>query len=349
MSFANETPFASLMFQSLDMDGDPFQVVVLKGTFDLSPTAPPALARTQDPVIVADERWDDNPSASLKNEDDLAPFKPRTDILVTATAHAPQGKPAREWLAGVTVGKVQRRILVTGPRVWVHARIGGWALGEPEPVKSVPIRYERAYGGAAIRGNTPEAFQNNPVGRGYVDVSTADRSRPIIAPTLLAPDLDPPELGDPDYPVMGLSAMHKSWLPRRAKAGTFDDHWRRTRHPKVPEDFDFAFYNCAHPDLVYPGYVLGGEEVRLERLHPDHEIVRFRLPLHLVAVALTDKEGYRYGGAAKIDTVHIDAERMKMHLVYRSTLPVFRDGVASVQAAMTESPAAREALAAEAS
>lgn len=348
MSLANDTPFATLMFQSMDMHGDPFQVVVVKGTFDLSPGAPPRVSQRQEPVIVADQRWDDNSHSSLKNEDDLAPFKPRTDILVTATAHAPQGKPAREWLAGVSVGKVQRRILVTGPRVWVHARIGGWALGEPEPVKSVPIRYERAYGGVAIRGNTPEAFQKNPVGRGYVDPSTVHRARPIVAPNLLAPDLDPPELGDPDYPVMGLSAMHKSWLPRRAKAGTFDAVWQRTRHPLVPEDFDFAFYNCAPPDLVYPGYVLGGEEVRLERLRPDQEIVRFRLPTTLVAVALTDKAKYRYGGAARIDTVHVDAERMKLHMTWRATLPLFEDGVASVQVAMTESPAAREALAAEA-
>ena len=107
MSFANETPFASLMFQSLDMAGDPFQVVVLKGTFDLSPAAPPSIARKQDPVIVADERWDDSPTASLKAEDDLAPFKPRTNVLFTAPARAPQGNPARQWLAAVTLDKVQ--------------------------------------------------------------------------------------------------------------------------------------------------------------------------------------------------------------------------------------------------
>jgi hypothetical protein len=347
MSFVNETPFAHFMFQSLDMDGDPFQVVVLKGTFDLSPSAAPAISLEQEKVVVADERWDSGPSSSLKNEDDIAPFKPRTDILVTATSYAPGGKPAREWLAGVSVGKVAKRILVTGPRVWVHARIGGWSLGEPEPVKSVPIRYERAYGGVAVRGGVPEAYQKNPVGRGYVDPGTADKSRPIVAPNLLTPDFKLPELGK-DYPVEGFSAMHKSWLPRRAKAGTFDEAWRKTRHPLVPDDFDFAFYNCAHPDLIYPGYVLGGEEVRLERLHPDHEILRFRLPTHLVAVALTDKDGYRYGGAARIDTVHIDVERMKLMLTYRATLPVFRDGVARVEAVLTESSAAKEALAAEA-
>jgi hypothetical protein len=348
MSFANETPFSYLMFQSLDMAGDPFQVVVLKATYDISPHGAPTLCRVQEEVLTADEPWEHERQSSLKNEDDLAPFKPSTDILVTATAWAPQGKPAREWLASVSVGKVQKRILVTGPRVWVHTAIGGWSLGAPEPTRSVPIRYERAFGGIAGQGDRAVAYQQNPVGRGYVDVAAADKSRPIVAPNLLTPDFAPPALGG-DYPVEGFSALHKSWLPRRARAGTFDETWRATRHPKVPEDFDFGFYNSAHPDLIYPEFVAGGEEVLLSRLHPDHEVIRFRLPTNVVGVTLTDNADYRYGGIARADTVHIDAERMKLHIVYRSTLPVFRDGVARVETALGKPAGAAAALAAEAS
>lgn len=348
MSFQNRTPFEPFMFQSLDMAGDRFQVVLLKGTFDISPSGPVEISRVQDKICTADERWEGSPSASLKNEDDLAPYKSRTDVLVTATAHAPQGKPAREWLSGVSVGKVAKRILVSGPRVWVHTRMGGWALGEAEPVKSVPIRYERAYGGIAMRSSGAEAYQQNPVGRGYADGNTADKARPIVAPNLLTPDFVLPQLGG-EYPVEGFSAVHKSWLPRRAKAGTFDETWRKTRHPKVPEDFDFGYYNCAHPDLIYPGLLEGGEEVRLERLHPDHEILRFRLPVHFVFAGVTDMIGYRYGGPARLDTVHIDVERMKLVLSYRATLPILGDGVSKVEAALAQPAPAKEALAAEVS
>jgi hypothetical protein len=336
MKLINRTPFSPFAFQSLDLSGGAFQVVVLKGTFDIVPGAPPALASRQEPVLTEEEPHDASSPTSIRAEDDLAPFKPRTDIVVTATSYAPRNEPAREWLAGVSLGRVQKRVLVTGLRVWTHSTLSGWSLGAPIPTAAVPLRYDCAFGGVAKRRNGDEAYRENPVGRGFVDTEMADTSKPIAAPTILTPDFRPPPLGG-RYPVEGLSAIHRSWQPRLAKAGTLDSAWAKARHPRQPEDFDYAFYNCAHPDLIYPGYVGGGEEVRLERLCREHEIVCFRLPAHVVGVAITDKVGYRYGGAARLDTVHIDTERMKLLLVFRATLPLFRDGVARIDTAITDS------------
>ena len=333
---ANRTPFAPFTFQSLDLSGHPFQVVVLKGTFEIALDAAPSLALRQEPVSVEEEPHEGGQTTSLRSDDDLAPFKPRTDIVVNATSYAPGNKPAREWLAGVSVGKVQKRVLVTGPRVWIHSVLSGWSLGAPAPTVAVPLRYDRAFGGIARRRRGDEAYVENPVGKGFVDVDTADTSKPIEAPSIVTPDFRPPPLGG-RYPVEGLAAIHRSWQPRLAKAGTFDAAWSKTRHPLMPEDFDFAFYNSAHPDLVYPGYVVGGEEVRLERLCREHEVLTFRLPAHVVGVAITDKAGYRYGCPARLDTVHIDAERMKLSLVFRATFPLFGDGVARVDAVLTDS------------
>lgn len=348
MSLSNDTPFATFHFQSMDMAGRHFLVVVTKATYDIAPVGPPSLSASQDPVALEDERWDRAAPLHLRSEDDIAPFKPRTDILVTATSHAPQGKPAREWLAGVSVGKVAKRILVTGPRAWTYSKITGWTLGSAEPARSVPVRYDLAYGGIAGAGEKAVAYQRNPVGRGYVDVASADRTKPIPAPSLLTPDFAPPTLGG-EYPVEGFGPMHKAWLPRREKAGTFDETWRATRHPLLPDDFDPGFYQCAHPDLVYPGFVEGGEEVRLERLHPDHEIVRFKLPKNAIGVLVTDHARYRYGGVGRPDTVHIDAEKMKLHLVYRATLPLFGDGILRIDVALGQPAKAPSAPAAEAS
>jgi hypothetical protein len=102
-------------------------------------------------------------------------------------------------------------------------------------------------------------------------------------------------------------------------------------------DFDHGFYNCAPPDLIYDGFLSGEEEVRLERLNRQHEILTFRLPSIIVAAAITDKDGYRYGSPARLDTLCIDAERLKALLTWRVTLPLYMHGIARLDIAMRES------------
>lgn len=335
MQLRNRTPLAPLTFQSLDLADEPFQVVVVKGTFDIVKGTPLQLSAEQEPLRTGDVYWVPHAASSLRWEDDLAPFKPRADIVVNAVAYAPGGRPAREWLAGLTVGALTKRVLVTGPRVWTHAPLVGWALGPPEPAVEVPLRYERAFGGRVERDGRIEVHQENPVGVGFVDRGRLDPSRPIPAPTILCPDGRLPVLGEP-YPVEGLSALGKPWLPRRARAGTFDAAWAAARHPRLPHDFNAAFYNCAHPGLIHDGWLRGDEEVRLERLHREHEILTFRLPALTVAAAITDRDGYRYGSPARLDTLTLDAERLRAWLTWRVTLPLYRHGIAQLDIAMRE-------------
>jgi hypothetical protein len=344
MQLRNRTPFAPFTFQSLDLADEPFQVVIVKGTFDIHKDAPLERSAEQEPVRTGDEYWDDPRASSLRWEDDLAPFKPRADIVVNATAYAPGGLPAKEWLAGVTVGGVTKQVLVTGPRAWVYAPPRGWVLGSPSPTAYVPIRYEHAFGGRIERDGQVYVHEQNPAGLGFVDVRQVDTSRAVPAPTILTRDGRLPVLGE-TYPVEGLSAVAKPWLPRRTRAGTFDAAWVAERHPRLPLDFDCGFFNCAHSDLIYDGYFRGDEEVRLERLHREHAIVTFRLPSLVVAAAITDRDGYRYGSPARLDTLTIDAERMKVLLLWRAALPLYRHGIARLDIAMRESLAVTRARA----
>jgi hypothetical protein len=320
----------------LDLEDDPFQVVIVKGTFDIVHGAGLTLSAQQEPIRTCDAYWDDEKPSSLRWEDDLAPFKPCADVIVNATAYAPGGRPEREWLAGVTVGGRAKRVLVTGPRVWAYAPLMGWTLGPVTPVTEMPIRYEHAFGGFIERDGVVKVHQQNPVGVGFVDPRNLYSSRVIPAPTILTSDGRVPVLGEP-YPVEGLSAIPKPWLPRRARAGTFDSEWVADRHPRLPHDFDHTFYNCAHPDLMHDGFLRGDEEVRLERLHREHEILVFRLPALVVAAAIVDKDDYRYGGPARLDTLYIDAERLKAMLTWRAPLPLYKHGVKHIDIAMKES------------
>lgn len=336
MKIRNRTPFAAYTFQTLDLDDDPFQVIIVKGTFDIVPGATLTQSPKQDPIQTCDVYWDEQKPSSLRWEDDLAPFKPSTDVVINATAYAPGGRPTREWLAGVSIGERMKRVLVTGPRAWAYAPLMGWALGPIIPVVEMPIRYEHAFGGCIERDGIVEAYQQNPVGVGFVDPRRLRTSRPIPAPTILSPDGRVPALGEL-YPVEGLSALAKPWLPRRACAGTFDEAWVKNRHPRLPHDFDPAFYNCAHPDLIQDGFLCGNEEIRLERLHRVHEIIVFRLPALVTAAAIVDHDEYRYGGPMRLDTLYIEPERLKAVLTWRAMLPLYKHGIKHIHIAMRDS------------
>ncbi|WP_437838188.1 DUF2169 family type VI secretion system accessory protein [Sorangium sp. So ce1153] len=336
MKIRNRTPFPPYTFQTLDLDDDPFQVIIVKGTFDIVPGAVLTLSTQQDPIRTRDTYWEADKPSSLRWEDDLAPFKPGTDILLNATAYAPHGRPAREWLAGIAIDGRAKRVLVTGPRAWTYAPLVGWSLGPITPIADMPIRYEHAFGGAIDRDGHVEVYQQNPVGVGFVDAHRLRTSQPIPAPTILSPDGRVPVLGEL-YPVEGLSAIAKPWLPRRRCAGTFDDGWIQRRHPRLPLDFDPAFHNCAHPDLVQEGFLRGDEEIRLERLHRAHEILVFRLPALVVGTAIIDRDDYRYGGPMRLDTVAIEPEQMKAILTWRAMLPLYQHGIKHIDIAMRDS------------
>uniref|UniRef100_UPI000CAFE61D DUF2169 domain-containing protein n=1 Tax=Psychromonas sp. Urea-02u-13 TaxID=2058326 RepID=UPI000CAFE61D len=70
----------------------------------------------------------------------------------------------------------------------------------------------------------------------------------------------------------GFAPCSGNWLPRRQWAGTYDEVWQTTRAPYLPDDFDKRFLNAAHSDLVYPGYLQGGEPILIKNMHPAGDI-----------------------------------------------------------------------------
>src|SRR5438105_8005582 len=68
--------------------------VVAKATFKLEPTLSP-LADQQEFVGEDDNHWNDDASRSLYMPSDLAPYKPRADVVIVGHAFAPRGEPVR--------------------------------------------------------------------------------------------------------------------------------------------------------------------------------------------------------------------------------------------------------------
>jgi len=238
-------------------------------------------------------------------DDDLVPFKLGTDVHVRATAYAPSGK-ATSWRAGISVGALKKYVTVTGPRAWMRAPLLGWSLTPPVAVNRVPLRYEFAYGGPG--------FARNPLGIGYVDPRKLTSDAVIAAPQILSDDGVPLVFGK-DYPVETFLPVSEKWPPRGLAEG-------------------FEACHAAPPSLVTEGYLRGNEVVELLAMHPEHERFSFRLPNVLIAAAVTDRVGYRYGSPGRLDTVFVDMEAMRVMLAWRVVLPLYEDGAVCVDVAM---------------
>lgn len=205
-----------------------------------------------------------------------APVKSRSDILLLGTAHAPSGTPTKRMDIGLRVGTVEKRLRVVGDRKWQFGSTFSLTPTptEPQPFTTMPITYDRAFGGY---DEAAAAFEpRNPTGRGFIAAKTKESVHDKPLPNIEDP-ADPIKSWDSKPQPAGFGPIDPGWLPRRKFLGTYDEKYMEERHPLPPEDFSLEFFNSAHPDLQVAGYLRGDEEVELKNLTPEGQ-VRFRLP-----------------------------------------------------------------------
>jgi hypothetical protein len=109
-------------------------------------------------------------------------------------------------------------------------------------------------------------------------------------------------------------------LPRERYAGTFDKAWRAERSPKMPADFNYRFYNGAHPDLQVKGFLAGNEPVELINLTPEGHM-RFALPGIIPRCrVLRARQKEEEKIVLNLDTVFIEPGRQRFCLVWRGAV-----------------------------
>lgn len=321
MELRNYTPFSPLVFESRDRRDRELMVLVLRGTFDIIPGQPLRPCADQDPVLEADQHWSKPESSSLRLESDLAPLKLRSDIHLIADAHSPGAGRRPSWIVEIKIGQLQHRLRVTGARSWTRGS-GHWQLSSPLPAQVVPLRYENAFGGTFEyedgQGRQTAVFEDNPLGKGFVLPHRLGETQSVEAPQIEDPDDPVLELGQP-HPPQGVGPIARSWNPRRARAGTFDEQWKQQRWPRLPDDFKEAHYNSAHPSLVYPGYLRGDEQVTFKHLSPDG-LMDFSLPGYAVFVLVRHEDGSMIPAPTQLDTAVFDVPRSRCHLTWRFTM-----------------------------
>jgi hypothetical protein len=330
----NYTPYPNFRYYSRDKDDREFGIVIVKATYELAPSGRLLRTEEQAPMVFTDKCHGAVNVTSLWHPSDLVPNKPATDIIINGVARTLENKPEKAWNCGILVEdgdevRVEKLLRVTGPRAWrpvwkrtlsereqadwkSHRQaFDRWELSEPEPVHEVPLRWENAYGGEIAKGpdkdgkTTLDTDERNPLGCGKIDPEWTDHTKPVRAPQIEAKDESITVPYQSCYP-QNLGPLPPAWLPRRPLGGTYDLNWIDTIWPAWPADYDFAYHNSAHPDLIVKPYLEGHERVSLMGLADWARIVAFDLPGEEVFVDFVTEGGGAERKRMNLDTVFLD-------------------------------------------
>lgn len=322
MEVVNATGMTAGYTMGMEPSGRELLVVVVKGTFAIPGDGAVAPRHAmQLPLIAADTFTGDPGYSAPAQEVDYAPRKPRCDILLTGTAHAPHGEPAQRVPVGVRVGAWKKMFSVVGARHW-SAGLSGVRASPPDAFVTQAISYDVAFGGVDERHEDPArhgAYMANPVGCGWhcslqsslLDGTPLPRTEAFEQPV---------EAPDGIYAPMAFGPVGRGWSSRLPHAGTYDQDWIDHTFPFLPADFDDAYYQAAPPDQQVD-FLRGGEEVVLGNLTAEGQL-RFSLPVIDVPVTFFRRKGGHDTVQGTLDTLVIDTDRMLLTMAWRATMPL---------------------------
>jgi uncharacterized protein YjbI with pentapeptide repeats len=227
--------------------------------------------------------------------------KPRGEWMLAGSAYA-EGGPQKSWVPEVRLGQASKQLRVHGPRQWNNGQ-----LSEPQPVSSVEMRWQAAWGGASV----PE----NPLGCGVRHDSDT-----ITVPSIELPDhpwRNPDESSRPAC-TLPLDVWHPS---RRAHQGTYGSDYLERYFPGMPADFERRFFNRAPEDQQIEHMWRGDESYVLRHWHPAHACIEHRLP----GLRLALHVGFRGAPLQRVDTdlttVWFFPEALMVVLVFNGWVP----------------------------
>jgi hypothetical protein len=272
--------------------------VACKATFDIAPDEL-RLSVAQEAINEHDNHWDDDAERSVYSPGDLVPFKRHVDVTLVGNAFSPRRRPVRSLVARLSIGRVVKAIEVFGERAWTPA-----GPSEPLPFATMALRYERAAGG-------PET--QNPVG--------------VPPESAQLPNLAPEGFGVPKrseaIPPVGYGPVAADWLPRRRllERGGKAIPAPFQQNP-IYGEIEPAYFNCAPADQQLDE-LFPQQEIVLEHLHPEHALLRTRLPGVRPQVFVERRERAPEELPMRADSLWIDTDRSICTVTWRVTVPLW--------------------------
>lgn len=322
MRVMNESPFAAYAFHATSDQGRPVVVMAVQGTFVVQTGEPMRAAAHQVPVWCQDVYRGVAHASGLRHASAAVVYRPCSDVIVNAVAHAPFGYPAAEWQVDLHVGRLRRQLLVRGPHQWLHTARGGWRREPPTSVASVPLLNEHAFGGAWSLGGRVVLEPRNPIGTGYLP-DGVPTSRPIAAPQVVAVN-EPEHLAGARYIPRGFAAVPRYFEPRSA---TLENDEGAEQASRCMGTNAYGRFNASHPDLRYPGFLRGNEPVVLSHARPGGGDIRTALPGVMVCGLLELPRGRLCALKMRLDSLELDVEspdpaEHRAFLVWRGLFPL---------------------------
>lgn len=327
-------------------EGEYLLSVLVKRSYDVTPGGGCTRADADEKLTMGDVHYGDPMNSTVQFESDLVPFKLATDVVFVGHAYAPGGAPAKTLRAALQVGGTRKEVLLVGDRVCHYRRGGMPDVTGPEPFTTMPLRYERAYGGVDIFSNPdlPCIYPRNHLGRGFVLQNTPKSVDKLALPNIEDPNdvltMDRLFVGEiPAWerqPVpQGFGWFSKYWQPRASRAGVMpadravEQQMRAAYAQAIPPDqkplydqvhlpdMDFRFFNGASPGLAVP-YLAGDEAVSLTNLTPEGSLA-FKLPGERPHITLDLGRGLEEPPVV-LHTVLIRMEDRQVDLVWRGAV-----------------------------
>jgi hypothetical protein len=317
----NATPLAHESLALADEDGVPQFVTLVQATYGIADDGALGLLEEQPPPNLGGEWYGDPANTSLRLEPQMAFMKPSTDVVLLGHAHA-AAPGATEVIVGIRVGAVSKLARVVGDR-FMAKRSVAVHVSRPRPFDTIPLVYERAFGGWDRRDADSLRHRGelrNPVGVGF-RASTSAEDDELALPNIESQDDPFLAYGQVPAPVgFGFIAPH--WHPRAQFAGTYDAAWSAERKPLLPTDFDRRFFNAASPGLVTPAHLRGDEPVVVIGANRSGRLA-FRLPGIAPPECIVMLRGRnRVPLDARLDTVIVDMDQQRLTLMWRAHVPV---------------------------
>ncbi|HET9958074.1 MAG TPA: DUF2169 domain-containing protein [Polyangiaceae bacterium] len=240
--------------------------VVAKRTYSVNG----GLVRLADEQLPLVEEPRLQPTSELLEADiDVMLRRPLVDVIVKGHAYAPSAKATR-FTAGLRVGALSRKFIVTGARRVERDMMGELRFTPAEPIAKVPLSWELAYGGAdgafarrhldveatlaALRltkmvpsAKTVEdalcGYPRNPAGRGYLLEATPESLERF----------ELPQIEEAFEPLIPETLVRKS-----------PDYWPTAPLPAVTGFLPYVFFprslDCGLPAMPYD----------LDSVRPEH-------------------------------------------------------------------------------
>lgn len=305
----NATPFAADIALLANEQGVDTIYPLVKSTFQWQNNW--ILSEEQLPPATADTYHGEPMQSSILLASDFHTGKPSTDIVVIGEACVPNEKQTTCLDVEIQIEKMSKRLRVFGDRVWKDGQ-----MTSPQPFSRMPIIYEKAFGGRH-QINEKEYIEEprNPIGCGFKGKRSSREMEGLSLPNIEDPQNLIQWPSDQPTPA-GFGFCASSWMPRQQFAGTYDKQWQQERAPYLAVDFDSRFFNGAHPDLIYPTFLQGGERIQVRNMHPEGDM-QFQLPeISLQSEVFLSQTSHKL--PMTIDTLIVEPNKKQISMVWRS-------------------------------